>query len=190
LQNAAAAGQLPEQVAPVRPDEGFIVDPSEVDWDNIDTSGWQDTLARVEPTAPVWQPRPSAIVDQIIAYARSHQHTIPVRIRASRERELLAALRECRAKKRLFESTDRFVHRAILGSWPVMAAILPFTSFSIRLRDESKVYWNGTGWHNPHGALDLSYLSAAMGQEDPSALIELEIDRLFDVLQPFLQPIP
>src|SRR5204862_861678 len=46
LQGHAEKGYAPEDVAPPKADEGFLVDPSSIDWDAIDASAW-DNLPQV-----------------------------------------------------------------------------------------------------------------------------------------------
>jgi hypothetical protein len=41
LREHAEKGHAPEDVAPRRADEGFLVDPSSIDWNTIDTSAWR-----------------------------------------------------------------------------------------------------------------------------------------------------
>lgn len=187
LQSAAAAGQLPEEVAPVKNDEGFLLDPSEIDWDKIDTSAWDSTPVPRKPPSPAWQPQPSAIVDRIIAYAGSHPNGIPFHV--LQEKELLTALRNCNMTKKFLEKTQAFFQRVIFGSWPALATILPYVLLSIRLSDGSKAYWNGTGFFFTCVSPIPLLANYDVCRPDTSDLVELEVDRLINDLQPFLQPI-
>ena len=130
-----------------------------------------------------WRSRPSEIVDAIISYARAHPGSIRVVVRDAHVKTLVAVLRQCGIRKRMFEGAVEFVKKSFLESWSALAAITPDILLSVRTSDGQRVYWRGTGHKSPYGGVDLSELPGP----DCSEFLELEIDAMFDELKPLLE---
>jgi len=182
LRGHAEKGYVPEDVAPPKTDEGFLVDPSSINWDAIETSGWEE-----QPKKEDWLPTNPA---QLAALLSTEQSTNTIRMVAN-PRLLFTAcslLRQVGMRKPLLRSPERHIYDSVLSNTTAMQIILQYALLCGAPRAARYPFWDGwgrfLGWQP--GAQIADFKSG--GKED--SLLIIKLNHAEEIIAPLLQPPP
>ena len=184
LREHAEKGYAPEDVAPQRADEGFMVDPSTIDWDAIDTSAWRQPPKETQH----WQPTDPA---HLAALLSTEQATNAIRMIANPGLLFTACklLGQVGMRKPLFRSPERHIYDSVLSNATAMQVILQYALLCGAPRAGGRYpFWDGRGdflgWQR--GAHIADFKSG--GKED--SLLIIKLNHAEEIIAPLLQPLP